>query len=387
MRKISTYTVKSIVAVACVTSLSACTGFFDTDNTPKPAPLVAFQQTAHPVKIWSTNAGNGSGNEFLKMSPAMDSSAIYTANIGGTVTSVNKQNGHINWQSNTGLTLTTGPGVGSGVVVIGSRHGNVMALNKDNGHVMWRRAIKGELLASPAIKNHRAIVKTIDGTVYALSTKDGKQLWTYHQTEPNLVLRGSSSPVINNNDVVVGFANGKLASSSLSSGEINWIRQIATPTGGFAIQRMIDIDADPLVRGNNIFAATYQGEIASLNKHSGRQLWSHKLSSYSGMTTDEGNLYVSDASSYLWAFKAGSGRINWKQKGLYARNLSGPASIGDYIVVGDAEGYLHWLNKSSGKFAAREYLGGSIYAKPLVSNSTLYALSSKGYLAAYKMRS
>lgn len=381
------HTIRNILAVTCAASLSACTGFFDTDNTPKPAALTAFKPTAHPVKIWSTQAGSGSGDEYLKMSPAMDESAIYTASSNGTVTSVNKSNGRINWQNNTGLTLTTGPGAGNGVVAVGSQHGVVAALDQKNGHILWRRNIKGEMLASPAVKNERVIIKTIDGTVTALSAKDGKRAWSYHQTEPNLILRGSSAPLVSNNQVLTGFANGKLASATLSSGEINWIRQLATPTGGFAILRMIDIDADPIVRGNKVFAATYQGNIASLDRNSGRQYWSHKLSSYTGMTADDNSVYVSDAKSHVWAFRAGSGRTDWRQKSLYARNVSAPANMGDYVVVGDAEGYLHWLDKSSGDFAAREYLGGRIFAKPLVSNGTLYALSSKGYLAAYQLRS
>ena len=56
--------------------------------------------------------------------------------------------------------------------------------------------------------------------------------------------------------MIVGFANGNLAKLSLGSGDLHWIRPIATAEGAFAIQRMIDIDADPVLYGHNIYAAT-----------------------------------------------------------------------------------------------------------------------------------
>jgi outer membrane protein assembly factor BamB len=373
-----------VAASAC--TLTACSGFFDKDNAPTPNPLVAFKATAYPMQVWKTSAGSGNGKEFLKLNPAMNDGAIFTASVNGTVTSIAKSNGATIWQASTGATLTTGPGVGNNIVVVGSRHGKVVALGERTGSTLWTANVKGELIANPAVKGGKVIIKAIDGTVTALSSKNGHKLWSFHQTEPNLVLRGSSTPLIKNNSVLVGFANGKLANSSLSSGSIRWIKQLATPQGAFAIQRMIDIDADPIIRGNRIYAATYQGKVAALDWQSGSRLWSHKLSSYTGMTADSRKLFISDANSYVWAFGAGSGHVNWRQTELKARNISGPASMGNYIVVGDAEGYLHWLDKSDGHFAAREYVGGGVLAKPLVDHGTLYALTTNGYVAAYKLR-
>ncbi|HTM63978.1 MAG TPA: outer membrane protein assembly factor BamB [Gammaproteobacteria bacterium] len=379
------YFLRNGLMLACICSLTACSGFFDKDNTPKPSPLVSFKQQIRPHLAWKTSTGNGAGSEYLKLSPSMNDHAIFTSSTKGTVTSTAKTNGRVNWQRNTGYMLTTGPGAGDGIVAIGSMHGNIVALDEANGNIRWTSSINGELIANPAVRNNRVIVKAMDGTVTALSTKDGHQLWTFKQSEPDLVLRGSSTPVIRDDVVIAGFANGNLASASLSSGQIRWVQQLATPEGAFAIERMIDIDADPVIYGHRIFAATYQGNIASLDWRGGRQLWSHKLSSYTGMTADDNAVFVTDAESNVWSFGNDSGLVNWRQTDLAARNISGPADMGRYVVVGDAEGYLHWLDKTSGKFAAREYLGGAILAKPLTDGQTMYVLSSSGTLAAYQL--
>lgn len=379
--------VRNGLLLACVGTLSACSGFFDKDNTPKPNALVQFKAQTRPHQLWKTSTGSGAGKEYLKLTPAMSESAIFTSSTNGVVTSTAKANGRTNWRTSTGFTLTTGPGAGDGIVVIGSMHGNVVALNEATGSTKWTTNVNGELIANPAVGQGYVIIKALDGTVTALSVNDGHKAWSFKQTEPDLILRGSSTPVVRENHVITGFANGNLASASLSSGQISWVQQLAVPEGAFAIERMIDIDADPVIYGHRIFAATYQGNIASLDWRAGRQLWSHKLSSYTGMTADDQAVYVSDAKGTVWSFGNDSGLVNWRQTDLAARNVSGPADMGNYVVVGDAEGYLHWLDKRDGHFAAREYLGGAILAKPLADGRTIYVLAANGTLAAYQIGS
>jgi len=59
--------------------------------------------------------------------------------------------------------------------------------------------------------------------------------------------------------------------------------------------------------------------------------------------------------------------------------------MGRYVVVGDAEGYLHWLGRTDGHFAAREKVGAGMYSAPIVENGVLYALTNGGTLVAYRL--
>jgi outer membrane protein assembly factor BamB len=366
--------------------LTACNGFFEKDNTPEPTPLTNFNPEIAPRQLWSTKVGAGAtGDDYLKLSPTLGQNAIYTSSSNGTITSVNKSNGRINWQTDIRLPLSSGPGVGDGIVVVGSRGGEIIAMLEGDGRQIWRTSVPGEVIAKPAIGGGNVIIKAVDGYTRALSIKDGHELWSFQQVEPNLILRGSSTPLIRDRNVIIGFANGNLAKLNLGDGQLLWIQTIATPEGAFAIQRMIDIDADPIIFEHNIYVATYQGKISSLDWASGRALWSHDISSYTGMTADDNTVYISDARGFVWAFGADSGLVNWRQNKLEYRIISAPAIMGNYVVVGDAEGYLHWLGKRDGHFAARVSIGSSIYAAPVVENNVLYALNNNGYLAAYTL--
>lgn len=377
--------IKRLVLCLTAVSLTACTGLFDKDNTPTPTPLVPFTSEVKTHLLWSSKTSSGGGKEYLKLNPALYGNSIYTAGAGGVVTSTNKQNGQTNWSVSTGLAITSGPGVGAGLVVVGTRDGAVLALDQFTGAIRWKTSIDGEALASPAVGNQAVFVKAIDGSIHALALNDGHQLWVYEHTEPNLILRGSSSPLLRDGSLFVGFANGNLAKMSTHNGQVFWMQPIAIPQGAFSIQRMIDIDADPVIDGHRVYAATYQGNIASLSWGSGETLWSHDISSYTGMAADPSHVFITDAKGDVWSFGANSGSVNWRQTQLTARNVSPPALLGNYVVVGDEEGYLHWLSKQDGHFVARDFVGNTIIAKPIVDNGVVYVLTNNGSLAAYTL--
>ncbi|OGT42448.1 MAG: outer membrane protein assembly factor BamB [Gammaproteobacteria bacterium RIFCSPHIGHO2_12_FULL_37_34] len=364
--------------------LTACNGFFEKDNTPKPASLVFITPEIKPIRIWSTKAGTGIDDDYLKMGFSITDQAILTTSTNGLVTSIDKKQGLENWQIYAGFPITTAPGIGDDLLVVGGRRGEILALQQGTGRTVWKTNLPSQAFAKPAIQNGIVVIKSIDGYIRALSSKNGNILWTFQQIEPNLILRSASNPLISHHDIIAGFANGNLAKLNLYNGQMVWTEPIAVPQGAFAIQRMIDIDADPILFEHDLYAATYQGKISALDWSTGKTRWSHDISSYTGMVADHDTIFITDAKSHLFAFDANSGLINWRQDKLEARVLTAPAIQGDYVVVGDAQGYLHWLSKRDGHIGAREYIG-AMYAAPIVQNGILYALTNSGHLLAYRL--
>lgn len=380
-------TINKIILLSLFTvGLSACGGFFDKDNTPPPSPLVGFTPEAKTHSLWYSKTGSGSTKDYLKLTPAVTDTTIYTADKNGKVAATDKNTGATVWTTSTDVPVTGGPGAGSGIVVICGLDGDIYALSQVQGHILWKQKTSSEILAAPAIMNNIVLVKAIDGRVTAYSTHDGHLLWTYQQVEPNLILRGSSSPEVSNNTAVVGFANGNLSKLTLSNGNLVWQKTISIPEGSFAIQRMVDIDANPLISGKRIYVAAFQGRIVAIDSASGQDIWTHDISSFTGIAADNEHVYVTDAKSNVWAFNPNSGNVDWRQPQLEARNITAPVVMGNYIVVGDAEGYLHWMSKQDGHFVARVKVDGSgIIAAPVVNNGILYVLTKGGHLAAYQL--
>jgi outer membrane protein assembly factor BamB len=376
------------LSLLCV-SLIGCEGFFDKDNTPSPAALKNITQSAAPKRLWYSSVNTGTGKNYLKLIPAFSDNTIFTAGQSGMLTATDALTGKTIWQKSTNLPLSAGPTADNHLIFIATRTGLVIAIQQNTGEIVWKKQLFSEVLAPPAAANNTVLVKTIDGQLTALAEDDGHTLWHFQQAEPALILRGGSAPqIVNYDEAIVGFANGNLVKFHLKGGNLIWQQPIMMPQGSFAIQRMVDINADPTVIGNQIYVATYQGRLAAVNLSLGQINWTHDISSYTGLTADTKAIFVSDAKSNLWAFDKSTGAVKWQQTDLESRNITGPAAYLNTIIVGDNEGYLHWISQQDGHFVARTYVNSSgILATPLVKNNIIYVLTKDGHLAAYTLRS
>ena len=93
-----------------------------------------------------------------------------------------------------------------------------------------------------------------------------------------------------------------------------------------------------------------------------------------------------DEDSQAWAFDKSSGAEMWKNDKLKYRWLTGAGVQGDYVVVGDIEGYVHWLQTGDGALAARERLSKhAIRAQPLVVGDVVYVEDVEGRIGAYRL--
>jgi outer membrane protein assembly factor BamB len=364
--------------------LAACSTLWERDNTPPPSPLVQFTPKIKPRQLWDTRINFGLLHEDIKFKPIIAGNDIIIANQTGTITGLNKTTGRIQWTTDVKASISGGVAADDQLIVVSTKNGNVIALSRADRRQLWKASMNSEILAAPTLSQNVVIVKSIDGKVAAFGSTTGQLLWRHQEIEPNLILRGASTPQLAPGALIVGYASGRVEKLALRDGHTMWSQTITLPEGAFAIQRMIDIDADPVVLNNQVFAASYQGRIAGLNLGSGRIFWDHEISSYAGIAADEARVYVSDAKSHIWAFDQRNGRIVWKQTQLEARKITGPVLVGPYVVVGDAEGVLHWLNTEDGNFAGRVQVSGTpILTKPAVDNKTVYAITKDGYLTAY----
>ncbi len=365
-----------LVCCAAVVLFSGC----GSAPVEPPAALVEFKPELTVKTVWSAQVGHGVDKEDLRLTPRLAGDILYVNDYKGTVVSLQADSGKQRWEIDLDESLTSGPGYGDGIVVIGTADGQVVALAAEDGKVLWRAQVSSEILAPPAVGEGVVVAHTVDGKLFALDAADGRQLWIYDRTVPTLTLRGTSSPVILSDIVVDGFASGKIALLVLRDGRVLWEKSIAVPRGRSELERMVDIDASPLVIGSVLYVVSYQGRIAAIDLQSGRVLWSRAMSSSTGLAADEKALYLSDDSDRVRALERSSGASLWQQEALQRRSLTAPAVYGESVVVGDMEGYLHWMARSDGHFLARFPIESGMRVAPVVSGKRLYIYSNDGRL-------
>jgi outer membrane protein assembly factor BamB len=167
---------------------------------------------------------------------------------------------------------------------------------------------------------------------------------------------------------------------------------------------MVDVDAEMAEADGVIYAAAFQGQVAAIRRDNGQLIWNRDISSQTGIVLDGTHLYLTDEAGDVWALSRRNGATLWKQSVLHRRSLSKPAQQGRYLVLGDYDGYMHWLNKEDGSLAARTRVRNwqehfpvkeekasqihyveerSLLVPPLVEGTRVYGFDLRGVIDAY----
>ncbi len=351
--------------------------FGDKDDATGPAKLAEFGETARFEVRWHADLGD-SGASLLQ--PALTRDAIYGASGDGTLTRLDRATGKQVWRVETGIAISGGVGAGEGLVLVGSDKGEVQAYGED-GKLRWKSKVSSEVLSAPQAAEGVVIVRSGDGRIAGLNAASGKREWLYERSTPALVVRSHAGVTLQRDAAFAGFAGGKLVAIRIRNGSVLWEVSVSQPRGATELERISDITSNPVADDEQVCAIAFQGRVACFDTAQGSPLWNRDIGSDKGMMLLRKYLYLSDAKGAVIALDKTSGSTIWKNEKLFLRNTATPYAMGNFVVVGDFEGYLHGLNREDGSFAARIKLDGSaIQAAPIELDNGLLVQTRDGGL-------
>lgn len=354
------------------------------------APLPQVENQFTPSIVWDRSVGNGVGQFYSELSPVWDGSAVYAADRKGLVKAFELDSGKELWSvdlskrtgflsANLSALLSGGLTVDGDKIFVGTERGTVIALNKEDGQVAWDVEVAGEALSKPVVSNDLVVIHTSNGQLQALDINSGEIKWTVNMDTPSLSLRGESAPAVAFGAAIVGGDNGRVSAVLLSQGQLIWQQRISQVTSSTEIGRLNDVDMTPIIDDGKVYAIAYNGTLAALDMRSGQILWKRELGSINDMVMSGENLYLVDQSDRVLSVRKSDGVTLWTQEDLLNRGLSAPEMYNGYLVVGDKEGYLHWLDMSTGGFVAQNKLNGSgIHSRPVVASDKLMVQTKNG---------
>jgi outer membrane protein assembly factor BamB len=352
-----------------------------------------------PVEVWDASVGDGVAHYESALTPIIVNDTVYAASREGLVTAFDLQTGKRKWQfdlrkpagssvwqsindiwSGDNARISGGLSFGYDKLYFGTENGDVVALSIA-GELVWRVEVKGEVLVKPAVDEGLVVVATGAGTLIALHPDTGEQRWQFENEQPALTLRGISEPVIEAGGVIYGLGGGQLGVLIADRGYQAWEEAIGVPTGSTELARLADVDAKPLVKGGTVYSIAYNGSLIAQELRSGRQLWKRDYASFRNMAMAGDIIYLVDAVGRIYAIDSRSGTEKWSQFGLNKHYLTGPTVYKDYLVIGDNQGNLHWVNRETGDFVARQSMDSSgFYTEAVTDGSYLLVQSRNGEL-------
>jgi outer membrane protein assembly factor BamB len=365
-------------AAACALALAGCSyfGIFE-DSAKKPMPLAEIRASANPKVVWSASVGKGGDYRFL---PRVDGNRVFAVSVDGTISLLDAENGRVLARIDSKRKISSSAGGQGDFVAVGTVKGEVVAFDTA-GTEKWVAKVGGEVLAPVAVAGQWVIARTAAGRIFALALASGKRLWVYQRPSPALLLRSNTGVIATANSVVAGYPGGKLIALDLDDGKLTWEVTVSAPRGSTELERVADVSGLPVIDGQRICAAAYQGKVACYEILSGNSLWSRDISTAAGLAIDDKGVYLTDDQDNVQALDRESGASRWKQDKLLRRGVTGPVVVDGKVLVGDALGFLHVLSRDDGAFIGRLSVGDGAIRSLVPALSGVLVQTSGGTVA------
>lgn len=371
--------------LALALALGGCSG--KRDHVEPPTKLSEIQSSFTPRELWSASLGSADASGQLSLAPFVAEGLVVAVDARGQVSAYEAASGTLRWRRELGFAASAGVGGGMGLVLVSGRKGELAALSLSSGEPRWT-VETGSLAYAPAVAGAgRVALRGADGRLLVLDAQSGERVWADARPVPPLSLQGTSRPLLLEDAVIAAFDNGELSAYALANGRKLFTLNVALPKGRSEVERMVDVDSTPLLDRGVLYALAYQGRLVAIDTASGQTLWARELSGFSDLAHDRGALYLTDARGAVLAIDKRSGKSLWTQEALLHRGVSGPAVVDGMVVVGDREGYLHWLSAEDGRLLARlRPLSSALSAAPRTDGERLYVQGRDGKLVAVSAR-
>ena len=396
----------AIVAAVALPGCGTVRDWFrsDASKATDPVELVEIEGARKVERLWSESLGDGEGRRGLRQRPAFDGQTLYAVSDDGAIRAFDVETGDERWATTleelTGGRgwrlwrraigdggLQSSVGVGEGLVVVAGRSGVVFAVSAETGEPRWETQASAEVLAAPLITRGRVIVRSQDGRVVGLDAADGARRWVFERAIPTLSSRGASTPAAAAGLALIGNDDGTVVALRAEDGVPVWEAIIAEAEGRTELDRLVDIDGDLALGADAVYATSVRGVTAAVTLAGGQIGWTRDNGGSTGLDLTSDGVLLADTGGTLWSLDRAGGSALWRQDGLLRRQPSGIALAGTLAVIGDGEGYLHWIDPATGEFRARTRVGGGrILATPVTTPAGIVvAVTDEGRLAAFRV--
>lgn len=355
-----------------------------------------------PRPIWSTSIGNGdSRKQRITAEPVVAGGLIYTLDSGATVSAVSSQ-GQVVWSTNLipptdGDSDATGGGMAysNGVLYISSGYGRLTALDAKTGAKRWQKRLNATGSGSPLVSDGLLYLVAGDETGWTINTKDGRIAWQIEGTPSVGNVLGAPAPVIASDLAVFAFGSGDIAATFRRGGIRRWNASVAGGRRGRAAAQIFDVTGGPMVVGDTIYIGNHSGRTVAFDANTGERNWTADEGAVDTVWPAGNSIFLISDRSQLIRLNAADGSVVWakdlpgfvkdkpgRRGAIYAHY--GPILAGNRIVIASNDGYLRFYSPTDGTLVHQAEIPGGATTAPVVAGQTLYVVSTKGQLHAFR---
>lgn len=353
-----------------------------------------------PNEAWRADVGSGSsGGRMLLGQPVVAGGRVFAMDAEARVSAFDERTGASLWRTDTrpekerGGAMGGGVAFGDGKLFASTGFGEVLALDPATGSIAWRKRVGGPVRGAPTVLGGRVMVLTLDNQLVTLAAEDGAPQWDHSGLLETAGLLGAASPAATGNLVVVPYSSGELFGLRPENGRISWQESLAAVRRGGALNSLADIRGMPVIDRGLVFAISHSGRMIAIDERVGARVWEAEVGGVQTPWVAGDFVYVVTNDAEVVAMTRQAGRVRWVNplpRFTDPKSKSGPITwagpvlAGGRLWVAGSTGQLLALSPQTGQEQGRYTLPSAAYLPPLVANNTLYVLTDRGTLVAYR---
>lgn len=378
---------KLLAGGAILLLLSAC-------GQPKLEENQAVEQSPEPLVVhseqfevaWRVNS-TGSKHGGALYEPRLEGDVIYTSSRSGQIQGYLLETGEKVFSVSVSDDLVSGVGVNVSSVIAVTDSAEIIALDRDDGSEKWRVSVDSAISAAPALNDQLIIIRTVDGQVIGLNAISGAQEWAIERPVSALSLGQDAPGLVAAEGIVNGFSSGRILASNVYNGSPFWEKRAFRPSGKNEIERLIDIDASPIIVGSIVVVGAYNGGMVALQIRDGSEVWRNEgASTRKPIASSNLLLAITGPQSEVEVLAQDTGKTRWKKQLLRGHALSAPVILKDSVVVGSLDGVLYFFNLFDGKIRSKFQAGNSpITALRKVKQGLIVYSANSGVLSLIRL--
>jgi outer membrane protein assembly factor BamB len=353
-----------------------------------------------PKKLWSVDIGAGATNDAaLLASPVLRDGRLFTLDSEGTLTAFDANTGARFWRLNTrspdedDVVFSGAITTGAGMVFAATGVGQVIAASMETGKELWRVDASGPIRGAPTYSDGRLFMTTIDNKALAFSVKSGERLWTHSGILEIAALLGGASPAVRDNVVMIPYSSGEIFALKAETGRVYWTDSLSDVQRTNAISNLADIRGNPVIDRDIVIAMSHSGRVTALDFKTGVRIWDRRIGGINTPWVAGDFVFLLSNASEVIALTRRDGRIRWltqlpqfkdseqREKGI---QYTGPVLAGDRLIVSSSLGELRAISPYTGQLLGIIDVNAPVFIPPIVAGATIYVLTDKGRLIAYR---
>lgn len=351
---------------------------------------------------WSANIGSGDSRKYrITADPVVAGGRIFTLDAQSVVTATSTSGATL-WQVDVRPARDQeGDATGGGLVVSGDTvyvsagFGVLAALDVSNGGVRWTQQLDASGSGTPSVAGDLVYVTAGDDAGWAINRSDGTVAWQIGASEDTNNILGAPAPAITDDLAIFAFGSGEVQAVFRRGGLNRWDASVLGKRPGRALSNISDVTAAPVVSGDRVYLGNQSGRIVALDTASGARIWSAPEGATGAVWPIAGSIFaVSDLNELLRLDAADGSRI-WGTplpnflKSKPKRQVAivphhGPIVAGGRVIIASGDGLLRSFDPTNGALVGSSEIPGGATTAPVVAGRTLYVVSAKGQLLAYR---